>query len=69
MPEDDGSAEIALRKALAGRYNTVRPFLALLGESPALAEFPASDGEKAFAPPDSDLFTYEVVALNRGGDA
>jgi hypothetical protein len=37
VPEDDGSAEIALRKALAGRYNTVRPFLALLGESPALA--------------------------------
>jgi hypothetical protein len=31
VPNDDGSAEIALRKALAGRYNTVRPFLALLG--------------------------------------
>jgi TnpA family transposase len=37
VPVDDGSAEIALRTALAARYNTVRPFLALLGESPALA--------------------------------
>ncbi len=32
VPVDDGSAEIALRKALTTRYNTVRPFLALLGE-------------------------------------
>ena len=37
MPVDDGSAEIALRKALTTRYNTVRPFLALLGESEPLA--------------------------------
>ncbi|WP_331738870.1 Tn3 family transposase [Streptomyces sp. NBC_01276] len=37
VPEDDGSAEIALRQQLTGRYNTVRPFLALLGESDALA--------------------------------
>ncbi|MGH3436071.1 MAG: Tn3 family transposase [Sciscionella sp.] len=37
VPVDDGSAEIALRKALSTRYNTVRPFLALLGDSPALA--------------------------------
>ncbi|WLQ69231.1 Tn3 family transposase [Streptomyces glycanivorans] len=36
VPEDDGSAEIALRRQLTGRYNTVRPFLALLGESDAL---------------------------------
>nr|WP_174505166.1 hypothetical protein [Streptacidiphilus carbonis] len=36
VPEDNGSAEIALRGQLATRYNTVRPFLALLGESDAL---------------------------------
>nr|WSU78229.1 hypothetical protein OG499_37125 [Streptomyces anulatus] len=36
VPEDDGSAEIALRQQLTGRYNTVRPFLALLGDSDAL---------------------------------
>ncbi len=29
VPDDDGSADAALRTALAGRYNTVRPFLAL----------------------------------------
>lgn len=43
VPEDDGSAEITLRKALAGRYNTVRPFLTLLGESPALAAAPGRE--------------------------
>ena len=37
VPEDDGAAEAAMREALVGRYNTVRPFLQLLGESPALA--------------------------------
>jgi TnpA family transposase len=47
VPEDDGSAEIALRKALAGRYNTVRPFLTLLGESPALAA--AQGGKRVLA--------------------
>lgn len=31
VPEDDGSAEAALRETLALRYNTVRPFLSLLG--------------------------------------
>ncbi|MFD0271350.1 Tn3 family transposase [Streptomyces sp. NPDC127106] len=36
VPEDDDSAEIAMRGALALRYNTVKPFLALLGESRAL---------------------------------
>lgn len=36
MPEDDGSAEAAMREKLALRYNTVRPFLSLLGESNAL---------------------------------
>ncbi|WP_267242265.1 Tn3 family transposase [Streptomyces sp. PR69] len=36
VPEDDDSAEIAMRQALALRYNTVKPFLALLGESKAL---------------------------------
>jgi hypothetical protein len=34
VPDDDWPAE---RKALTSRYKTVRPFLALLGESPALA--------------------------------
>ena len=47
VPTDDGSAEIALRKALAGRYNTVRPFLTLLGESPALAA--AQGGKQVLA--------------------
>ncbi|MEO7195630.1 MAG: Tn3 family transposase [Pseudonocardiaceae bacterium] len=37
VPEDDGSAETALRTALGARYNTVRPFLRLLGESDALS--------------------------------
>jgi hypothetical protein len=36
VPEDDGSAEAAMREKLALRYNTVRPFLSLLGESNAL---------------------------------
>jgi DNA invertase Pin-like site-specific DNA recombinase len=47
VPEDVGSAETALRKALAGRYNTVRPFLTLLGESPALAA--AQGGKRILA--------------------
>lgn len=41
VPEDDGTAETALRGALALRYNTVRPFLSLLGESKALDAAPA----------------------------
>nr|WP_174887307.1 hypothetical protein [Streptomyces antimycoticus] len=36
MPEDDVTAETALRGALAPRYNTVRQFLSLVGESKAL---------------------------------
>jgi hypothetical protein len=40
VPEDDGSAETALRTALGARYNTVRPFLRLLGESSALSAAP-----------------------------
>lgn len=32
VPEDDDSAEIAMRNALALGYNTVKPFLTLLGE-------------------------------------
>lgn len=36
VPDDSGSADSAMRAALAGRYNTVRPFLMLLGESTAL---------------------------------
>lgn len=41
VPEDDGSAESAMREKLALRYNTVRPFLSLLGESDALGAAPA----------------------------
>jgi TnpA family transposase len=40
VPEDDGSAEAELRERLAKRYATVRPFLALLGESNALSAAP-----------------------------
>lgn len=41
VPEDDGSAEAAMRERLALRYNTVRPFLSLLGESDALGAAPS----------------------------
>ncbi|MFJ9703499.1 hypothetical protein [Streptomyces fradiae] len=41
VPEDDGSAEAAMREKLALRYNTVRPFPSLLGESDALDAAPA----------------------------
>nr|WP_217505618.1 hypothetical protein [Streptomyces lunaelactis] len=36
VAEDDSTAETALRGALALRYNTVKPFLSLLGEPKAL---------------------------------
>jgi len=36
VSEDDGSAEAVMREKLALRYNTVRPFRSLLGESEAL---------------------------------
>ncbi len=36
VPQDGDSAQSALRGALALRYNTVKPFLSLLGETPAL---------------------------------
>ncbi|MFD8916088.1 Tn3 family transposase [Streptomyces sp. NPDC059575] len=41
VPEEDGSAEAAMREKLALRYNTVRPFLSLLGESDTLDAAPA----------------------------
>ena len=47
VPGDDGSADSAMRAALAGRYNTVRPFLTLLGESAALHAAPG--GERVLA--------------------
>ncbi len=47
VPDDDGSADSAMRAALAGRYNTVRPFLTLLGESAALHAAPG--GERVLA--------------------
>jgi hypothetical protein len=40
VPEDDGAAEATMRAALVEKYNTVRPFLRLLGESKALAAAP-----------------------------
>jgi hypothetical protein len=47
VPDDDGSAEVAMRMVLAERYRTVRPFLALLAESVSLVA--ASDGTKVLA--------------------
>lgn len=47
VPEDDDSAESALRGALALRYNTVKPFLSLLGESKALGA--ATGGTRVLA--------------------
>ena len=44
VPQDEDSAETAMRAALATRYNTVQPFLALLGESKALRGAPAARG-------------------------
>jgi TnpA family transposase len=45
--DDDGAAEAALRAALVDKYNTVRPFLKLLGESRALGA--AAGGRKVLA--------------------
>jgi hypothetical protein len=47
VPDDDSSADSAMRAALARRYNTVRPFLTLLGESTALHAAPG--GERVLA--------------------
>jgi len=47
VPDDDGAAEAALRAALVDKYNTVRPFLKLLGESQALGA--AAGGRKVLA--------------------
>jgi hypothetical protein len=47
VPGDDGSADSAMRAALAGRYNTVRPFLTLPGEPAALHAAPG--GERVLA--------------------
>ena len=44
VPDDDGSAEPALRVVLAQRYRTVRPFLGLLAES---ISFDAASGGAA----------------------
>jgi hypothetical protein len=37
VPQDEDSGETALRAALANRYHTVKPLLALPGESKALS--------------------------------
>ncbi|GAA2593295.1 hypothetical protein GCM10010411_28010 [Actinomadura fulvescens] len=47
VPQDEDSAETATRSALATRYNTVKPFLALLGESKALSA--ATGGARVLA--------------------
>lgn len=47
VPADDGAAEAALRAALVDKYNTVRPFLRLLGESKSLSA--AASGRKVLA--------------------
>ncbi|MEU0457924.1 hypothetical protein ABZ322_34165 [Streptomyces sp. NPDC006129] len=40
VPEDEDSAEVAMRAALTNWYATVRPFLALLGETSVLGAAP-----------------------------
>lgn len=47
LPPGDDMAEAAMRQALVSRYNTVRPFLSLLGESAALGA--ASGGKRILA--------------------
>ena len=47
VPDDDLTADAAMRGALADRYRTVRPFLPLLGESSSL--FAAAGGAKVLA--------------------
>jgi TnpA family transposase len=47
VPQGEDSAETAMRSALATRYNTVKPFLALLGESKALSA--ATGGARVLA--------------------
>ena len=47
VPQDEDSAETAMRGALATRYNTVRPFLSLLGQSKALGA--ATGGARVLA--------------------
>nr|WP_281157330.1 hypothetical protein [Streptomyces sp. HYC2] len=49
VPEDDESAEIAMRGALALRYNTVKPFLSLLGETSMLGAATGGDRRQAGA--------------------
>nr|WP_217246970.1 hypothetical protein [Streptomyces sp. AC602_WCS936] len=44
VPEDENSAEVAMRAVLANQYATVRPFLSLLGESKALDAASAGTG-------------------------
>ena len=54
VPDDDGSAEAAMRVVLAERYRTVRPFVGLLAESVSLTA--AAGGAQVLvavrAPPD-----------------
>ncbi len=47
VPDEGGSAESAMRAALVSRYNTVRPFLSLLGESTALHAAPGGERVRA----------------------
>ena len=43
VPDEDGSAETAMRVALAEKYRTVRPFLTLLAATGSLAAAPAGE--------------------------
>jgi len=47
VPEGDDSAETAMREALTGRYNTVKPFLSLLGDTKMLGA--ATAGKRILA--------------------
>ncbi len=44
LPPGDDETEAEMRRQLAGRYKTVRPFLSLLGESSTLGRLPAGGG-------------------------
>ncbi len=61
VPADDGAADIAMRAELVGRYNTVRPFLGLLGESSALGA--ATGGRRVLAA----VKTLPVLARRKAG--
>ncbi|MGW3368511.1 Tn3 family transposase [Streptosporangium canum] len=60
VPEEDGTAGAAMRAALVAKYNTVRPFLRLLGESTALAAAPGGRRVLAAVRRLSELSRWQV---------